>query len=466
MSAAVPASLPVRFRLVLWLFVLSTVAFLDRTNISIAGVQIARDFHIDNTRLGWVFSSFLIGYAIFQVPGGVLAQCLGARRVLTLGVIWWGIFTALTALVPPHLRGALFMLVFVRFALGAGEATMYPASNRFVERWFPANEMGKANGLIFAGVGVGSGLTPPLITVIILHYGWRASFWFSAVVGLAVAAIWYVAARDTPEEHPKVDAAELALIVRGRGRARDPDAFGESVEAGFAPGFRSGAEPPASSDAGRAPHLGSNPGARPPTPWANVFLSKEVLALTASYFSFCYVAWIFFSWFYIYLVEVRGLNLKVSAAYSMIPFVAMTTGCLLGGVASDWLVRRYGVRFGRCWLSMLALICTGVLLVLGSHVERAQTASLVLACGAGALYVSQSCFWSLTADVAAEHAGVVSGLMNMGGQVGAAVTASVTPLIAVHFGWNASFFTGAVLVVLGGLAWIAVDPHARLVPRH
>jgi MFS transporter, ACS family, glucarate transporter len=197
-----------------------------------------------------------------------------------------------------------------------------------------------------------------------------------------------------------------------------------------------------------------------------VLRSKEIIAVTVSYFCYGYVAWIFFSWFYIYLVQVRGLNLKVSAAYSMIPFVAMTTGCLLGGVASDWLVRLYGVRLGRCWLSMLALVCTGVLLVLGSHVVHARTASLVLACGAGALYVSQSCFWSLTADVAAEHAGVVSGLMNMGGQVGAAVTASVTPLIAAHFGWNASFLAGAVLVALGGLAWIAVDPNARLTPQH
>ena len=170
---------------------MSAVAFLDRTNISIAGVQIGKEFGIDNTHLGWVFSAFLIGYAAFQIPGGVLARRLGPRRVLALSVIWWGFFTALTALVPPAMQGALLALVLVRFSLGAGEATMYPASNQFVERWFPVHERGKANGIIFGGVGLGSGLTPPIVTTIILHYGWRASFWFSAFVGIVTfVASW------------------------------------------------------------------------------------------------------------------------------------------------------------------------------------------------------------------------------------------------------------------------------------
>jgi len=448
------ANVPVRFRLVLWLFVLSAVAFLDRTNISIAGVEIAREFHLDNTRLGWVFSAFLIGYAIFQIPGGAFAQRLGPRRSLAICVVWWGVFTALTALVPPGVIGALFLLVLVRFALGAGEATMYPASNRFIERWFPMNERGKANGLIFAGVGAGSGLTPPLVTAIILYWGWRASFWFSALIGLAVGAIWYFFSRDTPEEHPHVSPAELEKIVRGRDDVSGEfpvgrQIAGESLEPGLGLSLES--------------EIAAAHKDKSPTPWAKVLASKEVLALFLSYFSFCYVAWIYFSWFYIYLVQVRGLNLKSSALYTMIPFLAMTVGCLLGGVASDWLAQKAGVRLGRCWLSAFALIATAVLLVVGSRVHQAQSASIVLACGAGALYLSQSSYWSMTADYAGRHSGVVSGMMNMGGQIGGAVTASVTPLIAAHFGWQASFMTAAVLSALGGVAWLLVDPKARLV---
>jgi ACS family glucarate transporter-like MFS transporter len=429
--------LPKRYLLVVWILVLSAVAFLDRTNISIAGVQISREFKIDNAHLGWVFSAFLIGYAVFQIPGGMLARYLGPRRVLALSVVCWGLFTVLTTLVPPGIGGALLLLILVRFLLGAGEAMMYPAANQFVERWFPIDERGKANGIIFAGVGLGSGLTPPLVTAIILLYGWRASFWFSAVVGILAGAVWYLAARDSPEEHPLVNTEELEWIVRGRGDDRDAPQGNPAV---------------ASIRSDEKQSL----------PWAKIFSSKTILALTGSYFTFGYVAWIFFSWFYIYLAQVRGLDLRTSAIYSMFPFIAMTLGSLVGGVASDWLTLRYSARVGRCVLPALALMLTATLLVVGSRAHDAQSASLILACGAGALYLSQSCYWSVTADVAGEYSGVVSGTMNMGCQVGGAVTASLTPLIASHFGWNASFLTATLLAILGALTWLTVDPAMRL----
>jgi ACS family glucarate transporter-like MFS transporter len=427
------SSPPIRYLLVLWLLVLSSVAFLDRTNISIAGAQIGTEFRIDNSRLGWVFSAFLIGYACFQIPGGLLARRFGPRRLLAFSVIWWGVFTALTALVPPGMQGGLLVMVLVRVALGAGEAMMYPAANQFVERWFPIVERGKANGIIFGGVGLGSGLTPPLLTAIIVHFGWRASFWLCAVVGLVAGTVWYLAARDTPEEHPWVSSGELDAILRGRGDA---------------PGR--GAALPLRSD--------GESGA----PWKRISCSKEVLALTSSYFAYGYVAWIYFSWFYIYLSQVRGMNLKASAMYSMLPFIAMTLGSLLGGVASDWIARHVSIRAGRCILPAIALGCTAILLAVGPRTHDPRVASAVLACGAGALYLSQSCFWSVSADFAKRFAGVVSGTMNMGCQIGGAVTASLTPLIASRFGWEASFLAAAMLAGMGALAWLAVDPHARL----
>lgn len=130
--------------------------------------------------------------------------------------------------------------------------------------------------------------------------------------------------------------------------------------------------------------------------------------------------------------------------------------------ASDWLARHVSLRAGRCILPAIALAGTAVLLLIGSRAEDARVASAVLACGAGALYLSQSCFWSVSADFAGEFAGVVSGTMNMGCQIGGAVTASLTPLIASHFGWQASFLAATVLAVLSALAWLAVNPHARL----
>src|SRR6202142_3497189 len=206
------AERPTRERLLLavWLFVLSAISFLDRTNISIAGLQISSEYGLGNQRLGWIFSAFLIGYAGFQVPAGWLASRFGPRLVITLGVVGWVGATALAPVIPPGISQAVVLLIGIRFALGAGEAVIYPAANQFVARWVPEHERGGINGLIFAGVGAGSGLTPPLLAWFILHHGWRSAFWFSAIIGVVAGAVWWWAARDTPEEDPKVSPSELA----------------------------------------------------------------------------------------------------------------------------------------------------------------------------------------------------------------------------------------------------------------
>ena len=419
----------VRWFLVFWLFVLSAVSYLDRVNISIAGGAIVDAYHLTDVQLGRVFSALVAGYALFQTVGGHLADRFGPRRVLTGGVVWWGIFTALTALVPADITGAIWLFVAVRFLLGAGEAVIYPAANQFVTRWIPVRERGIANGWIFAGVGAGAGLTPPLITYLMVHYGWRSSFWVCAAVGLLAGAVWFIAARDTPEEHPRVSSSELVAIQSG---LTVPARNGPSPEAGARN--------------------------RVLVPWRRVVRSREVWAVTISYFCYGYVAWIFFSWFYRYLAKVRGLDLKASAFYSMLPFLAMLVGCLLGGTINDRLTKWRGPRLGRCGLAAFAMAVAGIVIAFGSQVHSAQLASVVLAGGAGALYLSQSSFWSLTADIAGGSAGSVSGFMNMGGQIGGAVTGSLTPWIAARYGWTASFLVAAALCLLGAVSWLAVNP--------
>jgi ACS family glucarate transporter-like MFS transporter len=416
----------VRWFLVSWLFVLSAVSYLDRVNISIAAGSIVDAYHLTEVQLGKVFSALVVGYALFQTVGGKLADRFGPRHVLTAGVIWWGIFTALTALVPADISGALLVLVAVRFLLGAGEAVMYPAGNQFVARWIPVRERGIANGLIFAGVGAGAGLTPPLITYLMTHYGWRSSFWVCALVGLMAGAVWFFAARDFPAEHPRVSREELAAIQSGLTIANEPIARKTAV------------------------------------PWRDVVRSREVWAVTISYFCYGYVAWIFFSWFYRYLAKVRGLDLKASAFYSMLPFLAMLVCCLLGGAMNDRLTKWRGPRIGRCLLAAVAMAAAAAFIACGSQVHGVRLASVVLAGGAGALYVSQSSFWSVTADIAGASAGSVSGFMNMGGQLGGALTGSLTPWIAVRYGWTASFLVAAALCVIGAVAWLFVNPQKAL----
>jgi ACS family glucarate transporter-like MFS transporter len=427
----------IRWLLIGWLFVLSAVAFLDRVNLSIAGTRLAADYHLSDVQFGLLSTVFLLGYAFFQTPAGWLADRWGPRRVLAGGVMWWGVFTALTAAVPTGLRNPLLLLLLARFLLGVGEAVMYPCSNQFVARWIPTQERGLANGLIFAGVGVGSAASPSLITYIMIHHGWRTSFWICALLGLAAGLIWFLASRDSPEQHPLVSASELAVIHGSLTFAKHVP--GEGTPSG-------------------------QKHASAPVPWSNILKHREVWLITVSYFGYGYVAWIFFAWFFIYLARVRGMNLKSSAFYATLPFLAMAVGCALGGLVADSLTKRAGRRAGRCGVAAVGLALTGVFLAFGSIVDNAPLASVILAGGAGALYLSQSSFWAISADIGGPFSGSVSGFMNMGAQLGGAVTASLTPFIAAHFGWTTSFLVAAALAFLSSAAWLLVDPDRFLVP--
>lgn len=415
----------VRWFLVFWLFVLSAVAFLDRVNVSIAGAKLSEEFAISNIRLGFIFSAFLFGYALCQTPAGWLADRFGPRRMLTAGVLWWSVFSALTAAISHGIANAVMALLVIRFLLGAGEAVIYPASNQFVARWIPSQERGVANGIIFAGVGIGAGLTPPLISFFMLHYGWRSSFLLSALIGLVAGAVWFLAARDTPEAHPSVLPDELALIQQGI-----PESAGSKDSALLS--------------------------------WSTILSSFNVWTLSLAYFCFGYVAWVFFSWFYLYLARVRGLDLKASALYATLPFLAMAACSPFGGAVSDVLTKRFGSRFGRCSVAALGFGLTAIFLVFGSAAQDTRVASFVLAGGAGFLYLSQSAFWAVSADLGGKSSGFLSGFMNMANQIGGMITASLTPFLGDRFGWPTGFHVAAAVAAMGAIAWLLVNPGLSL----
>ncbi len=330
----------IRWTLIFWMFVVSAIAYLDRVNISIAGQEIATEFHLDNVQLGWIFSGFVLGYALFQAPGGWLADRFGPRVVLGAGVVWWGVFTSLITFVSPAWNGSLGIVIAIRFSLGMGEAVVYPASNCIVSDWIPSSERGIANGIIFAGVGFGAGVTSPLINYLVLNYGWRSSFWVSAAIGVIVGAIWYFVARDTPKQHPSVSAGELQHI-----RAGLPSDVSVSASHGK-------------------------------LSWTTILKSLNVLAITFSYFAYGYAAYIFFSWFFIYLSTVQNLNLRRSGYYTMLPFIAMSVCSPLGGWISDRVTRTHGKRAGRCGVAGIAMALCAVFIATSTQVHRRHSSGL------------------------------------------------------------------------------------------
>lgn len=427
-SAAVskPAGMA-RWLVVFATFAIAAVSYLDRNNIAMAASAIQREFRLSNVQLGGVFSAFILGYALTQPLAGRIADRIGAARAIAIAILWWSVFTALLPAIPPGTRDALGLILTVRLLLGIGEAIIFPASNRLVANWIPSRERGLANGIIFAGVGLGGAIAPPLMTFIMIRDSWRGAFWICALIGVAAGLLWMLLVRSTPAEYAGLSAAER-----------------DYIEAGM---------PSRPAQAAR------------PVSWRDVLLDRQVAALTLSYFCYGYVAYIFFTWFFKYLSDVRGLNLRASALYTTLPFVAMTVASMLGGWISDRLLPVLGKRVARCGVAGFSLLLASIFVWVGTTVTDVRVAALVLASGAGALYLAQSAFWALSADLGGDSAGLVSGIMNMGCQLGGVCTAALTPVIARSFGWTASFTVTATVCLVGAIAWLFVDPFHQLIAR-
>jgi ACS family glucarate transporter-like MFS transporter len=406
-------------------FAVAAVSYLDRSNISIAAPVLKVDLALSDRQLGLVFSAFVFGYALTQPIAGRLADRFGPFVVIAIGILWWSVLTAATALIPSTFAGAFATLLVVRCILGIGESVIFPASNRLVASWVPSGERGLANGLIFAGVGVGAGIAPPLITSIMLSHDWRMAFFASAAIGVVALAAWLLLARDKPEAHPLIRQPELDYI---------------------------NADKAVAAKAGTAIAV----------PWRTIILDRQVALLTLAYFCFGYVAYIFFTWFFTYLSSVRGLDLKSSGLYGILPFIAMAIASPLSGYVSDRLCTRYGRRIGRCGPAALGMALAALFVALATQVEDARLAAVVLALGSGALYLSQSAFWTLSADIGRESAGSVSGLMNMGNQIGGVCVAAITPILAETFGWSGSFLFAAAAALVGAVTWLFINPDSRL----
>jgi ACS family glucarate transporter-like MFS transporter len=421
-----PAVGRLRWTIIFYVFLMSAMSYLERVNLSIAGPTVQKEFGLTDVQLGYIFSAFVWSYALFQAPSGRIADRFGPRRVLTFGILWWSVCTAVTAFAPSRLAIAVPLLIGVRFLLGAGEAVMFPTANKLVANWIPMPERGIATGVILGGVGIGSAVAPPLIVWIIMNWGWRWAFLVMAPAGVLAAIVWYWLVRDTPREHPWMTKHELAHIESG------------------------------------IPASARGTGKSKTASWRTIFNNRHIRLITLSYFAFGYTAYIFFTWFFKYVKDVRGLDLRASAFYSMLPFVGITLGSALGGWTSDVLSRRFGKRVGRCGIAVVGLVSAALFIVLATQVASAEVASICFGFGTGMLFLAHSSYWSVTADIGGASAGSASGLMNTAAHFAGAITAILTPMIAASFGWTASFLVPAALCTLGALPWLLVDPAARL----
>ena len=408
------------------LFAISVVTYIDRVNISVTARQMMPALGLTNQEMGFVFSAFVIGYALFQVPGGWLADRWGIRIVLTIALLWWSCFTVLTATAPASdLAGPLGIvgvLTLVRFLLGVGEATALPTFNRAVTDWLPTHERGLGIGIAIGGIGVGSAITPPVTAWIMVNYGWQTAFFASASLGIGLAVIWWFLARDRPSDHPWVTKYGTA------------------------------------ASAERVPDTEILPTTAQSIPWAALRRTPTVWWLVLSYGCLGYVAYVYMSWFYLYLVNVRGFDILQGGFFASAPFLAILVSCPLGGWVTDRLALRHGITYGRKVVGIAGMTLAAATIAFGALMESPYLAIASLSMGAGWLYFTVGAYWSSTSDLSKAHAGSLSGLMNMGANIGGAISPSLTPWIAQQWGWPVSLGVAALIALIGGILWLKIDP--------
>lgn len=424
----------VRWHIIALLGVITGLTYLDRLNLGIAAGYIQDEFAFADQTMGWILSAFVLGYALFQVPGGWVGDRYGPRGVLTLAILWWSLFTAATAIAPrlPLVSwfGLAWSFAIVRFLIGVGEAAAFPNSNKIVANWMGASQRGIGNALFLVGIGVGGALTPKFITVLMERWGWRSSFYACAVVGTAVALVWRFYATNRPEEHPRVNAAELALVHAG-----------ETQDAAV---------------------LQAPVGRRQGAPWGRMFSRLSVWALVLSYSCIAYAAYIFYTWFFIYLTRVRGFTVRQGGFWGSTPFLAITLLAPLGGWLSDRAVRRLGKRRGRQCAVWVGAACSAALMWAGAHAQNNILATLLLAGAGGFNLFATTTWWAACNDLTRRYSGSLSGLMNMFGNLGGWLSPIVTAYIATRFGWNQALEFGALVTLTAGVLWLLVDATQNL----
>jgi len=404
------------------LFGTSVVTYIDRVNISVTARQMMPAFGLTQQEMGWVFSAFVVGYALFQLPGGWLADRCGARLVLAGALIWWSLCTGLTAFVAASpladMLGIVGALALVRFALGLGEAVALPSFNRAVANWMPPDARGLGIGIAIGGIGLGSAITPPIAAWVMVNWKWQTVFYLSAGPGLIMSILWWTLARDRPEEHPWTHRASF------------------------------------STD---APRLDRQPVFR-----LSLLKHSTLWWLVLSYSCLGYVAYVYLSWFYLYLVNVREFDVLRGGLYASAPFWAILIGCPLGGWVTDRLAAAYGITRGRSMAGMSGMACAGCAIAAGAFADSALTAVACLSVGAGCLYFAVGAYWASTSDLSKTHAGALSGLMNTGANLGGALSPSLTPWMAAQWGWPIALAAAGAVALLGAVLWVNIDPAQKL----
>lgn len=410
-------------RNVLWLiFFLAVITYFDRLCISAAAPAITKEFGFTASQMGWIFSAFTFAYAIFEIPSGWLGDTLGTRKALTRIVFCWTIFTMLTGAAI-----GFWSLLTIRFLFGAGEAGAFPNIARTVSRWFPIDEQGRGISVAFFGLAVGSAISVPIVFPLVERFGWRWTFVLVGLVGFVWCAVWYWWFRDEPQNHPAVNEAELKLIQANK----------DGLVA-------------------QSHHV----------PWKLIFTSRNLLAIGAMYFAFGYGIFFYVTWLPTYLIKARGFSNEYAKWFSALPWVVSGLAFLFGGWLTDRLAQR-DLKLARRGVGMVGYLVSGAALIAVAMTPNRVAAACLLAVAACFQMMTLSASWSVCLDVGRKNAGVVTGFMNMIGNLGGTLSPIVVGQAVDRLqSWTLPFYIAAGVFAFSAVMWLFVDPYQSVVEEN
>ena len=407
-----------RYRVGALLLLLAVITYLDRVCISVAGPRIQEYLSIGPQQWGWVVGAFAIGYALFEIPGGWMGDRFGPRIILTRIVLWWSAFTALTGAVSSYP-----LLVLTRLMFGAGEAGAFPNSCVAISRWFPVGERGRAFGFLSMAMQAGGALSPLLVVPIQAHYGWRASFYVFALVGVAWAVVWFFWFRNTPIEKRGISNSEL-------------------------------------NEVGSAPERHEHG-----LPWGVAVRSGNFWAILLMGLSYGYGKYFFLAWLPTYLVRARNFSER-DLLLSSLPFIFGACANVGSGVTCDFLLKRFGLKVARCRIGIIGLACGGLFALLAA-VTSSKYGTLLLFClsFAGISFDEPMNFLTCI-DVARKFPGSMAGAYNTAAYGGSFLSGVVFGYVAKTFdSYDLPLILTAFVLGFGALMWLKIDPTQELIPE-
>lgn len=410
----------VRYKVLSFAVVFGCITYMDRVCISNLSGLIMKDLEISKVEMGWVFSAFTAAYALFEIPSGWWGDRIGTRKVLTRIVVWWSTFTIATAA-----AFNLVSLLLVRFFFGAGEAGAWPNAAKTLSRWFPVRERGKAQGIFFAGAHFGGAISPIIVTWMLTALSWRQIFIAFGLIGLVWAACWYWWYIDEPRNHPEVSESELRHILAER-HPESSEHFNRKL-------------------------------------LTQMLKNKSLLFLCLQYFTQSYGFYFFITWLPKYLEEARGFRGWMLGIFSGLPMLMSVFADLLGGLATDVLTRKYGLKAGRNGVAGGSLFCAGFLLIAGTMTANPVVAVILLSLALAAANFLLGAAWGTCVDISGSHTGVVSAVMNTSGQVGGVLCPIVAGFLVQNYGsWILPLVVTGTLYILGSVCWLFVEPARQI----